>query len=110
MKENDSTEQDIGANRLAQIKKRLETLNLAAANIQELSKEDSIRCPMCEGEGMVDSAIVDYNFIAAGIQAFGIGDDLEAMEQFVKHAHDDITYLLNLVEKNLIINLAPKEA
>ncbi len=51
----------------------------------DVCEEDRHRCPMCDGEGEVDgythSTRGEY---AAGVQVFGIGADLEALDAFVR--------------------------
>lgn len=54
-------------------------------------------CPLCESEGHVPGAIFDYDALAAGIQVFGIGDDLEALQSFVKHLPEDIPVLFSRI-------------
>lgn len=45
-------------------------------------------CPLCDGEGYVEGSTW-HTQKAASIQAFGIGDDLETMEQFVSEANPE---------------------
>ena len=52
---------------------------------------DEYSCPMCGGDAEIDMMTFDYDPYAAGIQAFGIGKDLNAFEDFIVNARHDIT-------------------
>ena len=53
----------------------------------------TLTCPMCDGDGEVDSVLFDSQSHPVSIQAFGMGAELEAAEQFVEHAPTDILAL-----------------
>lgn len=55
-------------------------------------------CPVCETEGGLPGKSWVYNNMAAGIQVFGIGEDLENLDEFAKHAPADIEALLEEVD------------
>ena len=67
--------------------------------IPEDERSNEATCPLCEGEGSVDSRNWVYQTLAAGCQVFGIGDDLERMETFIKNAPGDIEFLLQKVSE-----------
>ena len=53
-------------------------------------------CPLCGQSGLDELLVSSYDGTrAAGIQVFGIGEDLKELEEFVKHAPDDIQFLLD---------------
>jgi len=63
----------------------------------ELCKgEGQIACPCCEANEETDTRLFDLEGpFACGVQVFGIGKDLEALEAFVKHSREDMSFLLN---------------
>lgn len=81
------------------IKARLE--NAKKAN-QPLTPEDEtsdvVHCPLCDGEGEVPAESWEYNNMAAGVQVYGIGKDLNVLREFVQHAPNDIQFLLQYID------------
>lgn len=60
-------------------------------------KEYCYHCPYCDGIGTFEADAEEKTFFtknAAGIQVFGLGDDLVTMENFVLHSPEDIQKLL----------------
>lgn len=55
-------------------------------------------CPLCETDGSISGVSWTYENMAAGIQVYGIGEDLEALEDFAKHAPGDIQFLLDYID------------
>ena len=54
-------------------------------------------CPFCGGDQETEVHTFDFDPYAAGIQIFGIGDDLENFEQFFKHVREDILALIEML-------------
>lgn len=93
--------------RLAEIKERLDK---AQKDPQVFEIEDrtegwfecplcDTNCPICENGGGAPGNQWVYKNLAAGITVFGIGDDLENLEAFAKHAPDDIKWLIEELER-----------
>lgn len=85
-----------GADRI----KRIEAVYLAAKKTltqepSEESVEDSqYACPFCDGEGYVQGRTTYSENAAAGIQVFGIGDDLTALEGLIDMMVENIEWLI----------------
>lgn len=91
--------------RIAQIRERLnkakqETKTFVVEDRSENMGDCPVceNCPMCGGENEVEMTTWDYKNMAAGIQVFGIGEDMKYLENFVNNAADDIEYLLSQIE------------
>lgn len=85
--------------RIAEIRKRLEAVSKDIQTFKAVTLDAECpvcdNCPMCESDREVEMTTFDYDAYAAGIQVFGIGEDLHAFEEFVKHAREDMQFLLD---------------
>lgn len=85
-----------------------ERLRKARKDPQQFQVEEEtggfFRCPVCDDCPLCDTNLSitgrqwTYNNLAAGIQVFGIGEDLENLEDFAKNAPGDIQFLLEYID------------
>lgn len=94
---------DTLAAKIREIKERAEKATAQLPLTEDPQGSGYFECPMCGGEGGLESDYVK-NFDttkAAGVQIYGIGDDLLQLEDFVKKSFADIPYLLEQLEEAL---------
>ena len=85
------------AERLQEIKARFAVCSVAVKPMDEHRDGLSFECPLCHGDGYLDSDTFDTSGSDqsyVGLQAFGVGKRLLATNEFVRHLADDFQWLL----------------
>lgn len=89
---------------MEQIRRRLERVDRGVQKIEWQGVGD---CPICHecpfcgdsyGGNEAETTHIDFDAYAAGVQVYGVGIDLEAFEDFVNNARQDIAFLLAYIE------------